>query len=365
MSKKKVLVIGLDENLFSKKSTDSYERQKDYAKHFEKMTILVYSKKKFAPIKDKALRIYATHSKHLILGFFDLFFLGRAQLRKEKYDSISSQDPFFLGFIAYLLSRIYKIPFYPQLHIEAFSNPYWREESLLNRLQYYCGLFVIKRADKVRVVSRRSEKYMKRKQIPFEFIPVSTDFKKFSIQTNKQKEYDLIFVGRMVPQKNPFFFLELVSELKKTRETLKVLCIGEGELLKKVKQRAKELKLSKSITFKNSVQHSELLELMNLSKVFVLPSTYEGWGLVCIEASLCGIPVVMTRTGCADEIIIDSKSGSVCEINDKKDFLKKIENYLNDSKLREEHALEARKLSQKRLNQEKLRKKWVDFLYGK
>jgi glycosyltransferase involved in cell wall biosynthesis len=47
--------------------------------------------------------------------------------------------------------------------------------------------------------------------------------------------------------------------------------------------------------------------------VFVLPSDYETWGLVCMEALACGVPVVMTRVGCADEVIVAGETGAVVE----------------------------------------------------
>jgi glycosyltransferase involved in cell wall biosynthesis len=45
--------------------------------------------------------------------------------------------------------------------------------------------------------------------------------------------------------------------------------------------------------------------------VFALPSDYETWGLVCMEALACGVPVVMSRVGCAEEVIIAGETGQI------------------------------------------------------
>ncbi|MBB3474128.1 glycosyltransferase family 4 protein [Sphingomonas sp. BK345] len=45
--------------------------------------------------------------------------------------------------------------------------------------------------------------------------------------------------------------------------------------------------------------------------VFALPADYETWGLVCMEALACGVPVVMSRVGCAEEVIVAGETGQI------------------------------------------------------
>lgn len=362
---KNILAIGLDRNLLSKKSTDTFERQKKYSRHLKELTIVVYTSEEMKELKDGNLRVIPTNSRNLFLGLFDLFFMSRKLLMEKSYDGITTQDPFFLGFLGYVLSRVYDLRFYPQLHIEAFENSYWRKESILNYMQYLVGLFVIRRADVVRVVSPRSQRYMEERKINSVFIPVSTDFKKFFVRENVKKKYDLLFIGRMVYQKNPSSMIRITQKLQKKYPDIQVAMVGEGPLLRRLKNEVSLKGLGDNIIFLGNISHEKIVDIMNESKIFVLPSYYEGWGLVCVEATFCGLPVVMSRTGCADEIIIDRKSGYVCEIGDDQAFVDRIQRYLKNIGQRDVHSFKAKEISLERLDTNRLVHKWVDLLNGK
>lgn len=358
---KNVLMISLDRNLFLRKNTDSFERQKEYARGLQSLTIIVYTPKGFKPSKVGNLNLIPTNSSSVFLGFFDFLRLIK-KYKKGDFQVVSSQDPFFLGLIGILASRKLKAKFKPQLHIEAFSNPYWRKESFFNFLQYLLGLFVIRRIDSIRVVSRRSQKYMERKKIQSRFIPVSTDLEKFKVKSVSRKDIDLLYVGRFCKQKNLEFLLEVVERLLERCKGLKVHLVGDGELRRYLEKKCVVRGLEKNIIFEGEKSHDEINVLYARSKVFVLPSLYEGWGLVCIEASMAGVPVVMSDTGCAGEIIIDGTSGSVCPINNLQCFVEKIENYLNRPEEGFIHNTEAVRLINSKLQQKELQQEWVDYL---
>lgn len=95
-------------------------------------------------------------------------------------------------------------------------------------------------------------------------------------------------VGRLSPAKNHSFLLEIFKEITKKEKEAVLLLIGEGELKKKIKQKAQELGILEQIIFiGNSKKVEELLQAMD---VFVFPSLFEGFGLAALEAQTTGLP---------------------------------------------------------------------------
>jgi glycosyltransferase involved in cell wall biosynthesis len=99
-------------------------------------------------------------------------------------------------------------------------------------------------------------------------------------------------VGRFVPVKNHNFLLEVFEKILRRDDNSLLLLVGEGELLDNVKQLAKEKGISKRIIFTG--RRRDIPALMNAMDVFVLPSHYEGLGIVAVEAQASGLPVLLS-----------------------------------------------------------------------
>jgi len=358
---KHVLVIGPGSMLFSPGNTDSYERQKIYSESLASLTIIGYTAQRFDEIIDGNLRIIPTNSRNRLGGYFDIKRVARKLARDHTFDVVSTQNPFFLGLAGIQVARMFGASFRPQLHIEAFCNRHWRQESLVHWLQYLSARYVIHQCDRIRVVSRRSEAYMDRAGVSVTFIPVSTDYDKFTPGIRK-KEYDIIMVGRLVPQKNLFFLLDVLSDLKRTYPAIRLRIIGEGPLEAKLKRYVRRLKLEANVVMEPVVAHDQMGEALAEARVFAMTSTYEGWGLAAIEATFAGTPVVMSDTGCAGEAVIDGQSGTVCAINDRQAFGAGIQRYLDQPEIGRVHAKRAREHCLAQLDTQALRERWVGFL---
>ncbi|MBQ5558504.1 MAG: glycosyltransferase family 1 protein [Lachnospiraceae bacterium] len=95
-------------------------------------------------------------------------------------------------------------------------------------------------------------------------------------------------VGRFMEQKNHLQLISIFSEVAKMEENAKLLLVGDGPLVNKVKEKAKELEMLDKIIFTGV--RTDVADLMQAMDVFVLPSLFEGLGIVLVEAQASGLP---------------------------------------------------------------------------
>ena len=93
-------------------------------------------------------------------------------------------------------------------------------------------------------------------------------------------------VGRFVEQKNHMFLIDIFSQVHKKNEDTILLLIGQGPLQNQIKDKVKSLKLEKFVKFLG--QRNDVNELYQSFDIFLLPSLYEGLGMVLIEAQCAG-----------------------------------------------------------------------------
>lgn len=107
---------------------------------------------------------------------------------------------------------------------------------------------------------------------------------------------DLIFVGRLLAHKNIDLLLQAVSILRDKYPHMVCRIVGTGPEYENILRLQHELKLKNNVVLHGSVhKHEEVFSLMKSSKIFVFPSTREGFGIVVLEANACGLPVVTVK----------------------------------------------------------------------
>lgn len=151
-----------------------------------------------------------------------------------------------------------------------------------------------------------------------------------------EEEYDIIFVGRLTPQKNPILLLEVVYEVKKYDPGIRLCIVGTGELLEKSKETCKKLGLEKNVVWKGFLENP--FPYMVRSKIFLLPSSWEGFGLAAVEALVLGKPVVCRNVGGLNSIV-NEKCGFLCE--GKEELVEACKKLLEDGDLYKRMAAKA------------------------
>ena len=219
------------------------------------------------------------------------------------------------------------------------NNSPWLKKLSINSIAFlYAGL----KADKILTVSESIEKeYIFSRLIKnkIECIGNPISMEKILKQVNKDnyiKKYDICCVARLTEQKNPQKFIEIIEKVKKNIPKIKCIWIGKGELEKECKKIVEQKGLKENIDFigfqKNPYQY------MAASKIFLLTSSWEGFGLVAFEALTLGLPCVVSDVGGLPNIVND-KCGIVT--NNKELMVDYINKLLMDNTLLKEISINA------------------------
>lgn len=110
-------------------------------------------------------------------------------------------------------------------------------------------------------------------------------------------------VGRFAKVKNHSFILDVFSEFLQIRNNAKLLLIGEGELLKQMKEKALSLGIENQVLFLGS--RTDVNALMSASDIFLFPSIHEGLPVSVVEAQCSGLQVLTSDSISEDTVITD------------------------------------------------------------
>lgn len=150
-----------------------------------------------------------------------------------------------------------------------------------------------------------------------------------------EPEFDVIFVGRLEPQKNIAALLGALAELDTTTAAI----VGTGSLEAELRHQFSSLQ--DRVTWFGNVPNSDLPALINRSKIFVLLSHYEGHPKALIEAMACGSAVIGSNSPGIREVITHGETGYLTE-TDSQRVRAAIQTLLSDQTLREKFGQNAR-----------------------
>lgn len=145
-------------------------------------------------------------------------------------------------------------------------------------------------------------------------------------------------VARFNEQKNHEFTLKLFKEYKKNHQNSKLFLVGKGPLFEEIKEIAEKMKLTKDIIFAG--ERTDVAELMQAFDILILPSKWEGLGMVLMEAQAAGLPCCASINVPQDVEI----SPIIKRVNmDIYEWIKSIDTLLELNRNRLEYCNEAQK----------------------
>ena len=146
-------------------------------------------------------------------------------------------------------------------------------------------------------------------------VPNGVDLRKIDGVPEEEKVYDLVYAGRLSQHKRLDLLLNALSIAREEIPDIKCCIIGDGPEMEGLKRLVKEIGIEESVDFMGFLEQEEdLIAGMKSSKIFVLPSAREGFGMSALEANACGLPVVTVRSdmNAASDLVEDGLNGFVC-----------------------------------------------------
>jgi glycosyltransferase involved in cell wall biosynthesis len=139
---------------------------------------------------------------------------------------------------------------------------------------------------------------------------------------------DLIFVGRLVTQKGPDILLQSMRRVTDAGCTPNLTVVGVGPELPRLQQLVTALGLDSQVTFAGAQSGHQLASTMKQHKIAVIPSRFEAFGVVALEAIACGCAVIASDTRGLPETV--GPCGIVFNSEDTEDLASAIMRLLGD-----------------------------------
>ncbi|MFN3301460.1 MAG: glycosyltransferase [Patescibacteria group bacterium] len=281
-----------------------------------------------------------------------LMFFGPKDIKKIialKLDLVHAHTPFSAGWLAKIIAKKSKIPLFYTSHIlyPEYAR-YWilKENKILPSLMKIylkvygnsCSALIAPSLKMKRLL----EEYGVKKKIFV--LPTGLDFERFKKVQEKDAEIRkkfgipfeakiLLYVGRLTQEKNVSFLLDAFYEIQKKRKNVYFVLVGEGYLMKELKEKVKKWGIESKVIFTGRISWEEVIKIYRQANIFLFASLTDTQGLIIIEASFFGLPIIALKDDCYAGMLIDGKNGYTVYPYQVSLFAEKVLNVLNNENL--------------------------------
>ena len=168
------------------------------------------------------------------------------------------------------------------------------------------------------------------------FAPTDASILRRSLGLENKKV--IVSVGRLVHRKGQDYLIQSMPLILHQVPNAHLLLVGQGPYLEHLQKLVKEHGLENSVTFIGRVDYKELPQYLCVGDIFAMPSRsrlkgleVEGLGIVYLEASSCGLPVLAGNSGGAPDAVKQSETGLVVNGTDEKQIASAAIELLNNS----------------------------------
>jgi glycosyltransferase involved in cell wall biosynthesis len=293
--------------------------------------------------------------------------LGRKIVEREKIDIIHSHDTNISGVVGAIINlRKNKKSLvkysgdlaweFLSLKGKALNTTVWMKRSdvrVLLKLQNK----IIGRYDKIIATSENERRVLEKMGAPkpIEVIPngvVINKYEEKDIEKVKKKikpnqEKIVMAASRLVVWKGLDFLIKAVKVISKKKSDVKLVILGLGPEKERLEKLSKELGLGEKVVFLGKVPHEKVQLYFRAGDVVAVPSLYEPFGIVILDAFAAGKPVIATKVGGVPEIIKNGENGILTKPGRATNLANEITTILENRKLRERLTRNAKKTVKK------------------
>jgi glycosyltransferase involved in cell wall biosynthesis len=312
-----IMMISADVSVVAGDKGPFYYMLEEFHRHFDRIDVIG-----LRPARREHDRIFGNvHLHHPHRGkLFQPFFIcktGRRLLEEREYAFAVSHDYnfFYNGLGAYWLHRKTGLPYFSEIH---HVPGYPRAANLREVVDRICTRFYVRWVQKhalaIRVVNAREQpELMARWGVRPDKVKVLyslyMDFDTYH-PAEAEKEYDLMYCGRLVGNKGLFILLDALALLKREHPKVRLLMVGRGPLEGAVDDHIRRAGLAENVHRIAWVADTkELAELYRRSRLLVCASYNEGGPRVTAEAMACGTPALSTPVGIMPDLIREGENG--------------------------------------------------------
>jgi D-inositol-3-phosphate glycosyltransferase len=263
------------------------------------------------------------------------------------------------GWVGLQLRQLWALPMVHMSHTlgypkNAAAQQVWEQEPSQRLLVEH---EILKHSDALVAESPASKQHMVQEYgvdpARVQIIPCGVDTLLFCPQNRQQARRALalpeaaplvLFVGRLQPLKGLDTLLRAVHLVRQQYPTLQVLIVGggldegdphEAAELERLRVLAAHLDLTSHLAFIKAQPQETLVQYYTAADVLVLPSHYESFGMVALEAMACGTPVVASQVGGLASTVVHERTGLLAPVGDWQAFARAISRVLASPTLRD------------------------------
>ena len=164
------------------------------------------------------------------------------------------------------------------------------------------------------------------------------------IKRSKTNELRILFLGNIIERKGLHILLEaIIPSIADLQLDIVGSLTTEPKYAKQMQERVRVKGLASKVTFHSSLDNEFLKQKLQQSHALIVPSSYEGFGIVYLEGMGFGLPAIGTTAGAAGEIIEHEKTGYLIKPNDHETLTSLIAQLASDRDLLAKISLNARK----------------------
>ncbi len=285
----------------------------------------------------------------------------RYQVAHDLTYSLVHSHYWLSGWVGALLAEAWQVPHVATFHTLAEIKKQARsgEREPVERTQG--EMDIVQEADRITAFSRHEKEALAQlygaHPSKVAVIPAGVDLELFQPHAKAQAKKELglqdkrvvLFVGRIEPLKAVDLLLQAFALLE-DRAGVHLVIVGgnphQSRELKRLQGLAAQLGLGDGVSFEGTVEQSRLPMYYSAADVFVLPSYYESFGLVALEAMACGTPVIASRVGGLQDVVKDGVTGYLVSWRCPEPYTERLEVLLSNEGLRSTMGEAAHRMAQ-------------------